>query len=44
MDASRRYKTSESKTKDSLILRAMAIARVSAFVPQITQDDTKRVR
>ena len=33
MDAGRRHKTSEPETKDSLVLRAMAVARVSAFVP-----------
>lgn len=36
-------KTSEPKTKESLVLGAMTVARVSAFVPHITQDDTRRI-
>ena len=42
MDPSRRHKTSEPKKKDSLVLRAVTVARVAAFVPHSTQDGTKR--
>ena len=33
MDTSRRYKTFESETKDSLLLIAVAVARISKLVP-----------
>lgn len=49
MGAGRSHETPESKTMDSLLLTAMAVARVSTFLhwfpgPQFPQGVSKRAR